>query len=427
MKTMKMTRHKASTRFMFDTRRLLKNGKYPVRIEVYYRGQTMRYGTGISLSPKEWKEIDSINSTSPLLKNERKRLMKFITSANEIIHELDQDFSFPVFTYRFCGRMIKGFINMYDVYDVMQDYANNLKKDGRMGSFDSYTYTLNSLRMFKTQLTFEEITVDFLKRYESYMLNKNKSYATIGIHLRNLRAMVNIALMHKIITKESYPFGAGRGKYLIPQACAVKKALSDEDLAKILKYKPISSTEEWALDIWLFSFYCNGMNTADIFDLTHENISGDILHFYRQKTKTSKQRQEPVEVFITDPIKEILLKRRNKDLKEGHYIFDIYEPGMNLEEKHYARKHAIRKIDKILRRIKERANIDAKFNISVARHTWTTLLVRNNASLVYISRGLGHTSLKTTQEYIGNFNDDEKEEYGLLIQNIKENLITQGL
>ncbi|MDL2319718.1 tyrosine-type recombinase/integrase [Alistipes sp. OttesenSCG-928-B03] len=96
---------------------------------------------------------------------------------------------------------------------------------------------------------------------------------------------------------------------------------------------------------------------------------------------------------------------------------------MSPEEKYYARKRAIRGIDKVLNRVKKREQITAIFNISTARHTWATLLLRHNVSLVYISRGLGHTSLKTTENYIANFNDDLKKEYGILLQNIRNDMI----
>ncbi|MDL2319717.1 phage integrase SAM-like domain-containing protein [Alistipes sp. OttesenSCG-928-B03] len=269
MKTTKMTYHKASVRFMFDTRVQLKNGKYPVRIEVYHKGEAVRYTTGVRLTPDEWRDINLLNSTSQTLKHQKKKLLEFQTSANTIIDQLDSGFTFPIFGYLFTGKISKGFINMCNVYDVFQQYSDKLKEEGRMSTYDTYIYTMNSMKQFKPELTFDEVTVDFLKGYENYMIKNEKSLSTIGIYLRNMRAIMNIARRSKIISDENYPFGAAKDKYSIPQGCKIKKALEDEDLSKIINHKSKSSIEVWALDMWLFSFYCNGMNTADIFNLKY--------------------------------------------------------------------------------------------------------------------------------------------------------------
>lgn len=39
------------------------------------------------------------------------------------------------------------------------------------------------------------------------------------------------------------------------------------------------------------------------------------------------------------------------------------------------------------------------------RHTWATTMMNEDVSLAYISRGLGHTSLATTSNYLDKFRD----------------------
>ena len=76
---------------------------------------------------------------------------------------------------------------------------------------------MHSLMKYKAKLCFNDITVEFLRGYERYMLHSNKSLTTIGIHLRTLRAIVNEAIVNKIIPADMYPFGLERKKkYEIP-------------------------------------------------------------------------------------------------------------------------------------------------------------------------------------------------------------------
>ncbi len=64
------------------------------------------------------------------------------------------------------------------------------------------------------------------------MLQDGNSLTTVGIYIRPLRALFNQAIRDGIIAPESYPFGKGR--YQIPAGRNVKKALSLNDIEKIL-------------------------------------------------------------------------------------------------------------------------------------------------------------------------------------------------
>jgi integrase len=44
----------------------------------------------------------------------------------------------------------------------------------------------------------------------------------------------------------------------------------------------------------------------------------------------------------------------------------------------------------------------------VARHSYATVLKRNNVNIAFISESLGHTSLATTQSYLDSFGKEER-------------------
>ena len=45
-----------------------------------------------------------------------------------------------------------------------------------------------------------------------------------------------------------------------------------------------------------------------------------------------------------------------------------------------------------------------------ARHSFATILQRSGASTEFISEALGHSNVKTTQNYLGGFEDETKKE-----------------
>jgi integrase/recombinase XerD len=62
-----------------------------------------------------------------------------------------------------------------------------------------------------------------------------------------------------IIDQKYYPFGKNR--YQIKAPRNIKKALTIEQINKIINYEvEEGSTQHFARDIWLFSYLCNGMN-----------------------------------------------------------------------------------------------------------------------------------------------------------------------
>ena len=71
------------------------------------------------------------------------------------------------------------------------DYIKILEARERIGTSESYFSALMSLLRFRKQLRLEDITEQFLYAYEGWMRSDGNSDTTIGIYLRNLRAIIN--------------------------------------------------------------------------------------------------------------------------------------------------------------------------------------------------------------------------------------------
>ncbi len=110
------------------------------------------------------------------------------------------------------------------------------------------------------------------------MVDRKKSRTTVGIHLRSLRAVINEAIETGLMRREDYLFG--RRKYKISEPRQAKIALQPDQIKAILAYTPETEEERAAKDIWVFSYFCGGMNINDICRLKRENIESDTLSFY---------------------------------------------------------------------------------------------------------------------------------------------------
>ena len=250
---------------------------------------------------------------------------------------------------------------------------------------------------------------------------QSNSVGTIGMRMRPLRAIFNIALKEGLIKPEEYPFG--KGKYQIPAKRNKKKALKIEDIEKIFSYETSEfSPEDFAKDMWIMSYLCNGANIKDIANLRYKNMDSETITFVRAKTEKNKIEQEDIVVPLIDKIKELIKKWGNKPTTPEDYIFPMLEPDLTPKQEFYKIQRYVKKVNKHMKDIGSDLGIDKKVTTYVARHSFSTVLKRAGASTELIKESLGHSSIKTTEEYLDSFELDVKKEFATkLIDFKKEN------
>ena len=64
-------------------------------------------------------------------------------------------------------------------------------------------------------------------------------------------------------------------------------------------------------------------------------------------------------------------------------------------------------------------NIDHISTYTV-RHSYATVLKRSGANIAYISESLGHSELKTTQNYLASFEHEERGKNAKLLTNFDD-------
>ncbi len=398
---------KALTAIILDTRRKKANKTYPVKLRVTYLRKQIYYPSRFDLLKEDFDKL-----FSPKPRDQYKKILLELISienkAKGIIDELKGNFTWKAFDAKFLKKQS-------DWNSVFANYADCIKKlreDNRIGNAVSYECSLNSLKEYTEKaggLSFEDITIEFLNKYESWMLQNGRSITTVGIYLRALRAIFNEAIQAGIISKDAYPFG--KNKYEIPTGKNIKKALTIDNVGKIYHYTPENEAEAQARDFWLLSYFGNGMNIKDIALLKFRNIQGDIIVFERAKTRRSR-RGNPIIITIplTEDVKRIIDQWGNKRRTQDNYIFPILENGLTAERERVLIQQFTKTINKYMNRIAGTLEIDKKVTTYTARHSFSTVLKRSGASTEFISEALGHADIKTTRNYLDSFENEQKRE-----------------
>jgi site-specific recombinase XerD len=264
----------------------------------------------------------------------------------------------------------------------------------------------------KSQLSFSSVTPKFLQQFEDDFLDRGRSSSSVGIYLRALRAVYNNAIQSGDAKLEQYPFGKGR--YVIPAARNVKKALTPKELRGLMDAKTATPEQDKARDFFFFSYASNGMNMKDIALLKWSQMETDRFTFIRQKTKrTKKDKQQPLTVFLTEFHSETL-EKHGTDPKRSEYVFPILAEGMNAEHQHSKVKNFTRSVNQHLTKLCKTNDLQ-KVSTYWARHSFATVAVRKGASMEFMREALGHSDMKTTLNYFAGFDDEAKKEFASTI------------
>jgi integrase len=261
----------------------------------------------------------------------------------------------------------------------------------------------------------KHITVEWLKKFERFMLDNNRSYTTISMYVRDLRTIMNEAILEGRMDDSNYPFG--QKKYEIPSGEGRKMALPLHTIKQIYQYESLTdpSIAKYK-DLWMFSYFCNGANFNDLLRLKFKNIEGNEIVFLRGKTLNTSKKKKYVVAFLTDEMREIIERIGNPVKLPDNYIFP-YLAGIDCLKKQYeVIKDVIKRTNKRMKRIAADLGV-ADITTYTARHSYATVLKRSGANIAFISESLGHSDLKTTENYLASFETEEREKNARLLMN----------
>lgn len=322
-------------------------------------------------------------------------------------------FSFKQFEYNFFDCKIQ----FESVESAFTTYIDQLRSNDQVGSADAYRTAMSALKKFKANLRFRDVTPEFLQDFENWMVYRGKSITTVGIYLRQLRTIVNVAKEKGIIKPQDYPFG--RRKYTIPGGRNIKKALNISQIKQIFEYQTLPGTGmDKARDFWILSYLCNGINMMDLVQLQWRDLTASAITFVREKTKrTNKANPVTITVPRNDYINRIISKWGIKSFQTTDYVFGIISRNDSAETIRKKAKQFTSVTNDWMKRMGVELGFDLKLTTYVARHSFATILVRSGAPMKLASQSLGHVNLSTTERYFAGFDLEAQAEFNKALVN----------
>ena len=343
-----------------------------------------------------------------------------LTEAQRILKKYDDNstlFSFEQFEADLKKKEPQSVENKLTIASLVtiQDYYSQqiliLEEQQREGMAGLYRENKRILEKFKPVALITDVNFRFLESFEYWMRNVRKNVdTTISVKMRNLQRVINQAIEDKLFNKEEYPFG--EKKYSINKRLdhSTKKIAVTLDIItklKLLDLKPGSSLH-FAQQLFLFSYYCRGMNFVDMTFLKWSDIPDLTLHYTRRKTRGK------FHIPINNHLQTILTYFKENYQVPGNYVFPIINPTIHVtvKQQYTRKKTALKAVNDNLKKLaKSIGEPNLKLTTNVGRHTYATGLKRSGANTSFITEALGHATQEQTQTYLAEFEKGEIESW----------------
>lgn len=386
--------------------KILTNGESPIMLRICKGGKRTMKSLGISVHARYWDfAANQPKRNCPNRNYIQQVILRAVGECNALV--LSKEAMQEEFTPRTLVHESKEEIRAQSVEEFYVKLIADLKAQGAVGTAYAYQNSYGVLRSFNKgrALTYTFGTIDavFLEKFEVWMRARGNKDTTLSFQMRTLRAVFNRAIKAKAVAKEKNPFGED---YKVSKfdTRTPKRALSKEEVMKIVDAdcSQGKEIEQFAHDIFVFSYLCGGISFVDIANLTPANIADGRLIYHRQKTHGA------INVPLSEKAKAIIGKY-DSHCEQAGYLFPILDERVHitpLQKKNRVHKMCSR-VNVALRNIAKRLKIKATVTTYVARHSFATVLKKSGVNIGIISEALGHHSLKTTQIYLDSFENSQ--------------------
>jgi len=333
-------------------------------------------------SHKDYKQINAL-------------INKYSDRIKEIINEFELDespFTLQDIIAQFKKKSGKHQTLSYTVFH--ENLIAEAKGAGKISTSNIEKETLKSVQRFmgKTEISFRDLSVDNIYKYQSFLNSNNNSQSTIGIRMRTLRAVFNKAIKREIIPVSMYPFDKFKVSKI--KESGKKEYLTESEL-ELLKFSDLESKHEnIARDMFLLSFYGRGINFIDLMQLQKTDLYKGTITYRRRKTGVM------VSFKVNDFWEQKIVEYSAKP--ESIYLFNIIineqtnENYIENRKEKYLKKY----INVPLKKVISKLEIPKKITYYCARHSFATILKFNNISIDIIKEALGHKDIKSTMSYL---------------------------
>ena len=358
-----------------------------VWISFYVQRQKINFSTKVTVELKHWNEKKSIVAAGD----------KQSADKNLIIETILARINNVFVKYRLRDKNLSRdlFLREYNrpsdyatFFDFVRDYMKKISHRTELTTLNTHMSVIRKLKEFNTDLIFDDITRDWLDIYFAYLRreldnNANTAYKNMAIIKKYVLAAYKAGYMTE------NPFE----EWSIKKITSTCVYLNEEELAQLVALYNTGELEyklHKTLEFFLFMCF-SSLHVGDAKKLQLEQFSEDHFTYFRMKLRNSKP--EPIQIPISDPLKNLLSKIVGTR-KKGP-LFEVIQADQTMNRN--------------LKDIAAIAEIDKPITHKVGRHTFATIYLRHTKDLAALTELLGHSDMKETLVYAHVMDESKRE------------------
>lgn len=356
------------------------DGSCPIHFFLRVGGAMSKIPTGKSCNENEWnKKTNTAKSNSA----------KGIALAS-FLNKKIAEFNTFMLSEEAMGRPItltlaKSFFentNKADFYQFWDEQIELWKHEKKYNTLKGYVTTYRMLKEVAPKLSFGDLTLSFIQKFDAYLANVKKNCANSRFSKHKaLRCMVRQAIIKKHMKKNPYE------DFKLKPAIGQRVFLTVGEVNMIAQYEIASEGKnlQIAKDLFLFSVY-TGLRFSDIVGLKYGNIKGDHLELVMEKTS------KPLIMPLMPEAGKLIEK-----YKKNNIVFDDKTVFPNV---------ANSTINKNLKELMKLVGIKKSVSMHIGRHTYASVHLHAGTSLAHLQRLLGHNNIQDTMIYAKTMTED---------------------
>lgn len=373
-------------KFIFDRKKVSdKRHKGVIELRIYYNGMQKYISTGFSVYPSEWSDGETVKGC-PEAMEINMNLAEIKKKVIRVINEMLENDCFDINEIQ--NRTRGKAVDMTFIQYVFKRIQERNVKDNTLKAYGVF---YSKLCEYGKINTFNDLTQKNIMDFDAWLHNytwteKDKrlreikrkySQATIGSFHKNLKAFIADAVIDGYAL--SNPYVSARIK-IDKGGTRIDDYLTPEEIEKIRRAEMPTRSLSEAKDLFLIQ--CDtGLSFADLMTFNFEKCRNasdfDVFSDYRVKTGV-------LYTFVLTPkAKEILEK------------YDFCVPKLPNQ------KYNVK-----LKLVADAAGLDKSISSHDGRRSCGTLLLNAGVPIAVVSRILGHSSIKQTEQAYAKLMDE---------------------
>jgi len=387
--------HIPTLNFILKDKKTKVNGKAPIYLRITLNSTRSEISTKIDCEPLKWDRAKGqIKGKTPLAIKYNQELFKFHKMALvslDVLVKHKYDLNARNLKLAMSGRLVKphNLINLYEIF--IEKLKERVGIDFSSSSLEIHLTTFSQIKEFLTDSHIADLSIDDLSRHHFHQLSeffkkvKGNQHNTVHKKIERFKSMLKWAYDMEYTDKE-----IGK-RYKSKKINKETIFLTKEELKRLSNIKSISRLEV-IRDIYLFMCY-TGLAFNEVKSVKLENITRNIHGGYSLILSRKKTGKNIPETPLLTPALDMIQQYNSHPSRLIKGLLFPVPANQNFNA--------------YLKELATLAKINKRITTHTARKTFaTTIALSNGMSMEVLSKALGHSDLRITQESYAQLQDE---------------------